>query len=258
MKTRRLYTLLVVWVFLLTGPANLVLLGVFGSVNAHKSVSGGLAAAWIVGYLAQFGIFMWIMALVNQDVLWRTLIWWFSGSLLPWALDWTPQSSLLFPAWYAVAIGLACWIALSARQAESFKERAVHATGTVLEIFKPMMNVVINNVYIKRKVRLRIHRSDGAPEYEATWNGLFMLGEIPSPGDRLPLIIDPENPQRVEYDDSKTTDSVNARTSAAATSTPFANAGENIGEELERLARLHERGALTDAEFAAAKKKLLR
>ncbi|HET7892767.1 MAG TPA: SHOCT domain-containing protein [Candidatus Sulfotelmatobacter sp.] len=259
MKTRRLYTLLVLWVVLLTAPATLTALGVFGSANTHKSVSGGLAACWIVGYLAQFGIFMWIMALVqSQDGIWRTVLWWFSASLLPWALDWTPLSSLLLPVWYAAAIGLAVWIAFATRGEESFKERAVRATGVVLEVLKPMMNVVINNVYIKRKVRLRIERSDGAPPYEATWNGLFMLGEIPSPGDRIPIVIDPESPQRIEYDDSKSADSTSASAVAAASSTASSRAKENIGEELERLASLHERGALTDAEFAAAKKKLLR
>ncbi len=264
MNLRRIYTLLVVWVVLLTGPANLVALGVFGAVDAHKSIGGTLALSWVLGYLAQFGVFMWIMKLVdNQDSIWRTVIWWFAASLLPWALDWTPPGSLLFPVWYAVAIGLAVWIAFAARGAESFKERGVRATGTVLEVLKPMMNVVINNVYIKRKVRLRIKRSDGAPEYEATWNGLFMLGEIPSPGDRVSVLIDPENPQRIEYDDSGSPDSAaggKSQTAAAAgqRTTPSENAAENIGEELERLASLHERGALTDAEFVAAKKKLLR
>jgi putative oligomerization/nucleic acid binding protein len=259
MKTRRLYTLLALWVFLLAGPATLTAFGVFGSVDAHRSVSGSLALCWILGYLAQFGIFMWIMKLVeSQDGIWRTVLWWFAASLLPWALDWTPHTSLLFPLWYAVAIGLAIWIAFATRREESFKERAVRATGVVLEVLKPMMNVVINNVYIKRKVRLRVERSGGAPPYEATWDGLFMLGEIPSPGDRVAIVIDPENPQRVEYDDSRSADSTGAHAVAAGSSTASAGGAENIGEELERLAGLHERGALTDAEFAAAKRKLLR
>ncbi len=259
MNMRRLYTLLVIWVVLLTGPANLVALGVFGHVDAHTSISGRLALCWVLGYLAQFGVFMWIMKIVdNQEVLWRTLLWWFSASLLPWALDWTPLGSLLSPVWYAAAIGLACWIAFAARQAESFKERAVHATGMVLEVLKPMMNVVINNVYIKRKVRLRIERADGAPAYEATWNGLFMLGEIPSPGDRIPIIIDPANPQRVDYDEDKSDDTNAASTARAQRSAAAATGRGSIGDELERLASLHERGALTDTEFAAAKKKLLR
>ena len=259
MKMRRLYTLLVVWFALLTAPANLTALGVFGSVDAHKSISGALAGCWIAGYLAQFGFFMWIMKLVGQDVLWQTLIWWFSGSLLPWALDWTPLHSPLFPVWYLVGIGIAVWIALAARNTESFNARAVRATGVVLEVFQPMMNVVINNVYIKRKLRLRIERADGAPAYETTWNGLFMLGEIPSPGDRIPMRVDPANPQRVDYDQSKDGDPDRARSAAVdGASAPPPTQHENIGEELEHLAALHARGDLSDSEFAAAKRKLLR
>lgn len=258
MKIRRLYTLLVVWVVLMAGPVTLVSLGVFGAVDAHKSISGSLALCWILGYLSQFGVFMWIMNVAgNQEVIWRTILWWFSASLLPWALDWTPPGSFLSLVWYAVAIGVACWIAFAARQSESFRERAVRARGVVLEVFKPMMNVVINNVYIKRKLRLRIEREDGAPAYEATWNGLFMLGEIPSPGDRIPVMVDPANPQRVEYDQSES----NTRTASTTTVqklTPSAAGHKSIGDELERLASLHERGDLTDSEFAAAKRKLLR
>ena len=259
MKLRRLNTLLVVWFVLLTAPATLAALGVFGSVNAHKAISGSLALCWVLGYLVQFGVFMWIMNLAgNQDVIWRTLIWWFGASLLPWALDWTPPGSVLFFLWYAVALGLACWIALTARRAESFRERAVRATGLVLEVLKPMMNVVINNVYIKRKLRLRILRTDGAPAYETTWNGTFMLGEIPSPGDRIPLLIDPANPRRVVYNEDKDGVSDTAGTARPESSARSQQEHGSIGDELERLASLHERGDLTDAEFAAAKKKLLR
>ena len=258
MKMRRLYTLLAVWFPVLTAPATLTALGVFGSVDAHRSISGSLAGCWIVGYLAQFGVFMWIMKIVGQDVLWRTLIWWFSASLLPWALDWTPLSSPLFPVWYAVALAIAIWIALAARNSESFKERAVRATGVVLEVFKPVMNVVINNVYIKRKLRLRIERADGAPPYEATWNGLFMLGEIPSPGDRIPMLVDPADPQHVDYDQSKGGDTDRARSAATAAPAAPSSKREDIGDELERLAAMHARGDLTDSEFAAAKRKLLR
>jgi hypothetical protein len=46
--------------------------------------------------------------------------------------------------------------------------------------------------------------------------------------------------------------------SAAARSAPQpAPAAESVTDELVRLAKLHESGALTDAEFAAAKAKLL-
>ena len=259
MNMRRLYTLVVVWFFLLTGPATLQMLGVFGRVDTQKSVDGGVAAAWIVGYLAQLGAFMWIMNIINQQsVIWRTVLWWLAASLLPWALDWAPAPLLWL--WYAIAIGLPCWIAVSARSDQSFEQHAVRASGVVLEVLKPMMNVVINNVYIKRKVRLRIQREDGAPAYEGFLNGLFMMGEIPSPGDRISLMVDPTQPQRVEYDKTAGTKSSSSGKSSAATYSAAAAAATtrgNIAEELDKLAHLRDRGALTESEFDAAKRKLL-
>src|SRR5262249_41701992 len=147
------------------------------------------------------------------------------------------------------------WIARAARQEESLQEHGLRATGTVLEVLEPKMNVVINNVYIKRKVRLRIERQDGASAYEGVLNGLFMLGEIPSPGDRMPLLVDPSNPQRFEYDERK--DSAPAQAARAAARPATTARPGNIAEELEKLSALRNRGALTDSEFAAAKRKLL-
>jgi len=240
-------------------PAVLVAFGVFGHIDGRTNITGHVALCWVLGYLVQFGVFMWIMSMVeNQSVIWRTVLWWLAASLLPWALDWTPPHSPLLLLWYAVLIGLACWIGIAARQTESFKEHAVRATGVVLEVMKPLMNVVINNVYIKRKVRLRVEREDGTAPYQTVWNGLFMLGEIPSPGDKIPLIVDPSNPQRVDYDEAKGKAASAVRTARVERETPSAASPGNIGDELERLASLHERRDLTDAEFAAAKKKLLR
>jgi hypothetical protein len=133
----------------------------------------------------------------------------------------------------------------------------------VLEVLKPWMNVVINNVYIRRRLLLRIQRQDGSPAYEGILKGLFMLGEIPSVGDRLTLRVDPANPQHFDYDKaSPAPATAQAASAAAADSSISAVASEsrrqNLADELARLADLHKRGALTDSEFAAAKKKLLR
>lgn len=254
MKLRKIYTLVVLWCVFMIAPALLLELGLFGPFNMNKNISGGAAGLWIGGYLAQFGIFMWLMNIVGE----QKILWWFGASLLPWALDWTvPASPLYYLVWLPVTMGQAGWIVLAARQAETFLERGIKAKGVVLEVLKPLMNVVINNVYIKRKVRLRIEREDGVAAYEGILNGLFMLGEIPSPGDRIPLLVDPEKPQRFEFDKgAETTHDAAAPRSSLRTS-PETHGG-NLAEQLEQLSRLHERGALTQAEFEAAKRKLLR
>jgi hypothetical protein len=251
MNTRRLYVLLVLWSCFLVAPAALMELGLFGRVDTNTNLPGGLAGLWVVGYLAQFGIFLWIMNIVPK----QKMLWWFVASLLPFAVDWTsPVSPLFFVAGLFVTAGMAWWIAWAARREESLQHNGIRATGTVLEVLEPKMNVVINNVYIKRKVRLRIERQDGAPAYEGILDGLFMLGRIPSPGDRMPLIVDPANPQRFEYDERK--DAAPAQARAAARPATTSRPG-NIAEELEKLSELRTRGVLTDSEFAAAKRKLL-
>ena len=250
MKLRRLNLLLVVWCALLLAPGVLIELGVFGHFDMNSNIPGSLAGLWIVGYLAQFGFFLWIMNIVSK----QKILWWFVASLLPWAVDWTlPVSPSFNLLWFPITIGQAGWIAWDAGREEALQQHGVRATGLVLEVLKPWMNVVINNVYIKRKVRLKIEREDGVPAYEGILNGLFMLGEIPTAGDRIPLIVDPANPQRFEYNQKADGSSATSVRSAAASATNHSS----IADDLERLTSLHERGALTDSEFNAAKKKLL-
>src|ERR1700682_1665125 len=160
MKMRHLYTLLVVWCALLIAPAMLVELAVFGRIDMNSSIPGIVVLPWIVGYLAQLAVFIWIMNIVGK----QKVLWWLLASLLPWAIDWTlPVSPLFALLWVPITIALAAWIALVAQRDESLQEQGIRATGVVLEVLKPLMNVVINNVYIKRKVRLRIEREDGVP-----------------------------------------------------------------------------------------------
>jgi hypothetical protein len=265
---RKLYSVLTLWCVLLLAPG---IYEAFGNVT----LNGTLAAVWVVGYLVQFGVFMWIMNLVGD----QKVLWWFIASMLPWAVDWSvPTSPWFLLLCAAVTVATAFWMAQSTQLAQSLQERGVRATGTVLEVLKPWMNVVINNVYIRRRLRLRIQRQDGSPAYEAIFKGLFMLGEIPSVGDRLTLRVDPANPQHFDYDKAST------ETGQAATAAVASNFGEGrssdahlsdsrlsgehlsheyssherLSDELAQLADLHKRGALTDSEFAAAKKKLLR
>jgi len=250
---RKIYSVLTLWCVLLLAP------GIYEAFG-NTTLNGTLATVWVVGYLAQFFIFMWIMNLVPE----QKVLWWFIASLLPWVIDWTvPSSTWLLLLWTAVAVVSAAWIGRFAQGAKTLQEQGIRATGTVLEVFKPWMNVVVNNVYIRRRLRLRIQRQDGSPAYEGILKGLFMLGEIPSVGDRLSLRVDSANPQHFDYDKAST------ETAQAATAAAVSDFGErrlsdehlsheHLPDELARLADLRDRGALTDSEFAAAKKKLLR
>jgi hypothetical protein len=261
---RKIHSVLTLWCVLLLAP------GVFEAFG-NSTLNGTLATIWVVGYLAQFFVFMWIMNLVPE----QKVLWWFIASLLPWVIDWTvPSSTWLLLLWTAVAVAAAMWIGRFAQGAKTLQEQGIRATGTVLEVFKPWMNVVVNNVYIRRRLRLRIQRQDGSPAYEGILKGLFMLGEIPSVGDRLSLRVDPANPQHFDYDQAS--DAAPAATTHTTTHAPAHAASaaafdsgeerlsdqhlshERLSDDLARLADLHKRGALTDSEFAAAKKKLLR
>lgn len=244
---RKLYSLLTVWCVLLLAP------GIFEAAG-NTTLNGTLAAFWVVGYLAQFCIFMWIMNLVPE----QKVLWWCIASMLPWIVDWTvPASSWLLLLWAAVAIAVAAWMGRFAQSVKALQEKGIRATGTVLEVFKPWMNVVVNNVYIRRRLRLRIQRQDGSPAYEGIFKGLFMLGEIPSVGDRLALRVDPANPQHFDYDKASNATTTTHASAHAASAAAF-DSSEHLSDELARLADLHKRGTLTDSEFAAAKKKLLR
>jgi hypothetical protein len=255
---RRLYLLLAAWCVLVLAP------GVF-EFFGHVTLNGPLAFVWVAGYLAQFGIFLWIMNLVPD----QKIFWWFMASLLPWAVDWSVPSSPWFLLLGAVAaVATAVWIGRFTQQVKSLQEQGIRATGVVLEVLKPFMkmNVVINNVYIQRLLRLRIQRQDGMPAYEGILKGLFMLGEIPSVGEHIALRIDPANPQHFDFDKAASAASAGA-TASASPADPFDSGSSaeppdssrtDLAGELARLAGLRERGLLSDSEFAAAKRKLLR
>lgn len=250
----RLYALLVLWLVLLIAPCVLELLGTFGHFDVNSAIVGPIIGVWVVGYLAQFGVFLWISRIVDPG-----FVAWFAASGLPWALDWTtPVSPFFAIPWVAIAIAVALWIASHARRDESLREHGVRASGVVLQVYQPFMNVIVNGAYIKRKLQLRIEGVTHVPAFEATLNGLFMFGDVPSVGDSIPLLVDPTDPQRFEYDDSASTDD-SATTNAAASveGAPTADGSGSIADDLGKLAKLRAQGALSEAEFDAAKQKLL-
>jgi hypothetical protein len=139
----------------------------------------------------------------------------------------------------------------STAASENLAQSGVSATGTVLEVIKPkLMNVVINNVYIQRKLRLRIERVDGVDPYEAVLKGTFMLGEIPDVGDTMSLRIDPHNPKHFETVDG-------TKSAAPQRDAGPQSADGSVTDQLERLVHLRAAGSLTDEEFAQAKARVL-
>src|SRR5215471_13280379 len=136
MKLRRLYTLLIVWSIFLMLPGVLMELGALGRIDMNSSIPGSLTLLWVVGYLAQFAIFLWIMNIVPE----QKILWWFVASLLPWAIDWTlPVSTWFILLWVPITMSVMYWIAAVARRAESLQQHGIRATGVVLEVFKPWM-----------------------------------------------------------------------------------------------------------------------
>jgi hypothetical protein len=256
MNKQRLQLLLAAWVVLVIFPG---VMAVVQGTTADSDVTAKIFFWWIGGYLAQFFLFMVIMRMVNKNT---DFLLWLVASLLPWAVDWTlPVSWLFLAPWVLVAAGTAWWILTSADRDEDLRTNGVPAVATVLKVIEPrFFNMVINGVYIKRKLRLQIVRNDGTPPYEVVFHGTFMLGEIPSEGSQMNVRVDPKNPHRfttVSRDSgSESSPPSYDLPTDDAPSTDYSG-GQDLSMHLERLAALHKAGSLSDAEFAKAKEKLL-
>ncbi|HEY2273501.1 MAG TPA: hypothetical protein VGH30_12040 [Jatrophihabitantaceae bacterium] len=191
MRSPPLALLLGLWAVLAVVPG--VIADLAFSLNADLDIGGGTFLVWIVGYLAQLGVFM----AVTRRATGTNTVGWIVASVLPWVCDWTvPAARWAIAPCAAVALATAWWIQRRVSRHGDLEQHGVPATGEVLEVVKPrLMNIVINNVYIKRTLRLRVNRSDGTPPYEVRYHGTFMIGDIPDVGTRLSLRIDPKDPK---------------------------------------------------------------
>jgi Short C-terminal domain len=241
-KLRTVGLLLALWCALVVGPAIILSFVTDGSADEPP---GYVILTWIGGYLLQFGVFT-VLALKTQRA--NNFTGWLIASLVPWAADWSALVSpwWLLP-WAALVIGYSWWLYRSVARSRSLQRDGVLARGVVVKVVKPMMNVVVNNVYIRRTLVLRVERSDGVAPYEAKYKGLFMIGNIPSNGSMIRLRVDPADPRHFE---AITDEEGNSSYTPPSTS-------HTITGQLQQLSELHRRGDLTDAEFAAAKSKIL-
>jgi hypothetical protein len=245
--------LLSAWCLLVVLPAWIVYV-TFRGVDADTPVIGPAIAIWVVGYLLQLGVFM----AATRKASTNAIAGWFLASTMPFVADWTVPVAPWSPIAIAAVVGAyAAWLYSGLSRSDDLQHNGIPATGTVLEVKKPLMNVVINSVYIRRSVVLRIQPSGGGPTYDATYSGTFMLGEIPGPGDVFNLRVDPKNPMHFETTDGSASDPPQQYTRPQAPTSP-PHDDPTIAEQLRQLDDMHHRGALTDDEFAAAKQRVLR
>jgi hypothetical protein len=243
--------LLAAWCALVIAPAWIVV-ALFTGADADADVTGPIFVIWIVGYLLQFGVFM----VVARKASGNSIVGWVLASIVPWIADWSAPVATWGPAACAiVVVAYAVWFYSRLARSDDLQHNGIPAVGTVLEVKKPIMNTIINGVYIRRTMMLRIERSDGTPPYEAKYAGTFMLGEIPGRGAVFNLRVDPANPKHFETVDG-TTSSPSPPPPAASTWLPQND--PTVAEQLQQLDDMHRRGALTDDEFAAAKQRVLR
>jgi hypothetical protein len=240
---RTIATLSALWWVLIVTPALIgtLLLDHTGTAAATGRVLG----VWLVGYVAQFVVFLAISRRSPRPV----LLGWFISAMVPWAADWTAPLSLWWlVVWTVVVIGYAAWMVLGVSQVDRLRRDGVRGTGVVLEVIRPMFNVVVNKDAGRRVLRLSIERSDGAASYEAHLTGTFTLGEVPESEDRVAVRIDPDRPHHLELIE----DEPILRAAPQPT-----DLEPDVAERLRTLKTMRDRGDLTDAEFATARKRLL-
>ncbi|WP_445165254.1 SHOCT domain-containing protein [Mycolicibacterium sp. Dal123E01] len=240
---RTIATLSALWCVLIVLPALIGshMLDHVGSAAA----SGRVIGVWLVGYVAQFVVFLVISRRSPRP----TMLGWFISSIVPWAADWTAPLSLWWLVlWAAVVAAYAARLLAGVSEVDRLRRDGIRGTGVVLEVIRPVFNVVVNKDAGRRMLRLSIQRSDGAPSYEARLTGTFTLGEVPESEDRVAVRIDPERPDHVEL--------IEDEPILRAAPQPEDLEPEVAGR-LHTLKTMRDRGDLTDAEFATARERLL-
>jgi hypothetical protein len=182
----------------------------------------------------------------------------------------------------------------SRRTEKRLQEHGVKASAVVLEIAERGMAVtngaegVVANTTLMLKTKLRVE-PDGRPAFEVEKRFRYPQLAVPTAGMRVPVVFDPDDTDKIMLDDSSevhihsalvssgispesmakvqsitsaaiggaTREELQEMAAAAFQPMPMPNAEQNRLDQLEQLAGLHERGVLTDEEFAAQKAQIL-
>ncbi|MCW2757285.1 MAG: hypothetical protein JWO46_1031 [Nocardioidaceae bacterium] len=193
--TAKVNLTIAVWALLVVAPA-LIVQATVAPDTGSSALGGGVIGAWFGGYLLQFVFMYVVIAVAHTQKFW----WWLGASLLPWVVDWTVPLN-----WVVGGIAIAATIAFAVAMAAEldlladFRHDAKHVDATVVKICRTYMNMVINGVYIRRKLLLDIPADDGTT-YQGYLHVLTEIGQIPSVGSTIPLLVDPKNPKRFKED----------------------------------------------------------
>lgn len=156
------------------------------------------------------------------------------------------------------------------KKAMNLMAEGAKAVGTVVQVQDTGMTINDNP---RVKMLFRIEPLDGSPAFDAEKTKTVSRVEIPQAGQRYPVWYDLEDPTQWAY---ATIADPSGRAQIVQMFGPeaFGPDGAGVGmpamavaaaapaeedpiAKIERLAQLHQAGALTDEEFAAQKAKLL-
>jgi hypothetical protein len=158
----------------------------------------------------------------------------------PGLMTWIPLAFMLG----AMGIGLIAYVIIinwSPSWTRDVKDNGQKAMATVVNINDTSMDLGRRNFYVT--LHLRVQPSNNVP-FEISLDTRVSRVAIPRVGDTYMVKYDPENRDHLVLLDWANT--ISTGTSRA-----------NMTQELTHLAELHRKGDLSDAEYAAAKRKLI-
>ena len=175
--------------------------------------------------------------------------------------------------WAAVALGLRAFYGGMAKKAEA--ERKLFETGTkamaVIDSVETT-GLVVNNVNQQIVMRLRV-QPRGEAEFPYERKMLVPFHGMPRTGDQVQVAYNPSDHTQVALETDWRSDTAGGRLlvlqrpggtpmpagqeAGAVAPAPAKTAPERVIEQLERLQKLRDDGALTDSEFAVQKAKVL-
>lgn len=243
MMWRGVAVLSALWCVLVVVPA---LVGAQLLAEATEvSQKGWALVVWVAGYIVQFVVFLQISRRSPRPV----TLGWLIASTVPWVADWTaPLFGWAVVVCAAVVAAYGVWLTVAVKRVDRLRSAGVQAWAVVLDVVRPALNVIVTKDSARRAMRVRVEPASGVSSYEAAMTATFTLGEVPEPGDRLAVLVDPADPQHIE--------AVPDEPIVRGTPVPD-DLDAEAAETLRRLVTMRDRGDITDAEFSAAKKQLL-